>query len=428
MSSLFVRVKQKQYGPFSPAELKNLVATGKFSANDLVYHEDEDQWVEATKIEQLKGLFQKPIEQERSKKVMAIGGGKGGVGKTVLTASMGIGLATLGQEVVMVDADLGGANLHTCMGILEPKYTFYHYYTLQRNNLQDILLETPIEHLKLISGACGTLGLANPRYSQKLRLIKELKGINADYILLDLGAGSSYNVIDFFMAADEGIVVTSPEPMAIQESFGFIKVCLLRKLRHTFRDHPEVSALLEKENIMQPGRMTSTVEDILSEVEKIDSKAAQQFEEILTAFQPKLILNMVHEPNEIREGMALQTAVSELLSLDLEFLGYLEFDDSVRRAVKELKPFIIDNPRSKASRSLAKIITVKLLGKSGWHGFREKRKLQKQIGDESEIYPSPDIYEATTICSVRCFYWDDCEYQNGGFPCAIRHLDPIFKR
>ena len=425
---MFVKVKQKQYGPFSSAELKDLVAAGKFSAHDMVYHEDEDQWVKAEKVNELKNLFSSAVEQDRRKKVIAIGGGKGGVGKTILTASLGIGLATLDRDVVIVDVDLGGANLHTCMGILEPKHTFYHYYTLQRERLEDILLDTPIENLKLISGACGTLGLANPRYTQKLRFINELKSINSDYILLDLGAGSSYNVIDFFLAADEGIIVTTPEPMAIQESFNFLKVSLLRKLGRIFKDHSKVRALLEQEDIMQPGRMSLTMENILAEVEKIDPEASKIFEKALVDFRPKLLLNMVYESDEIKEGMAFQAAASELLSLDVEFLGYIEFDDSVRHAVKEMRPFIINNPRSKASKSLAKIITIKLLGKSGWQGFREKSRLYKQMSDESYIYPTPAIHESSTICSVRCFYWDDCEYQNGGFPCAVRHLEPIFKK
>jgi len=428
MSSMFVRVQHKQYGPFSSAELKNLVATGKFTAQDMVYHEDEDQWVKAENHEELQNLFSGQAEQEYQRKVYAIGGGKGGVGKTVLTASLGIGLAASKRNVVIVDADLGGANLHTCMGILEPKYTFFHFYTLQCEHLQDILLDTPIENLKLISGTCGTLGLANPRYSQKLRFIKELKTLVADDILLDLGAGSSYNVIDFFLAADEGIIVTSPEPMAIQESFNFLKVCLLRKLHYTFRGHSGVMELFEQEDIMQPGRMSVTMDDILSQVRTIDSDAGTQFEQILKEYHPKLILNMVYEADEIKEGLAYQAAVAELLSLDVEFLGYIEYDDSVRYAVKELRPFIISNPRSKASKSLAKIITTKFQSKSGWQGFREKRRLYKEMADESFLYPIPDLHQSATICSVHCFYWGDCEYQNGGHPCAVRHLEPIFKK
>ncbi len=234
MSQMFVKIKDQQYGPYSSTELEQMVEKGQFQSDDLVFNENSQEWVRASESNELSEFFSEEEEQVFQQQVLAVGGGKGGVGKTVTTASLGVGLAALGYKVVVVDADLGGANLHTCMGILEPKYTFYHFYTLQRDSLEDIMLETPVKNLKLISGACGTLGLANPRFSQKLRFISNLKNINADYIILDLGAGSSYNVIDFFVAADQGLVVTSPEPMAIQETFNFIKVAVFRKKKKDF--------------------------------------------------------------------------------------------------------------------------------------------------------------------------------------------------
>ena len=139
-NSMLVRIDEKQYGPLSQTELKKLVKEGNFSPDDQVWLEDEGEWVEAEKIHELKNLFTKKLE-EPDRKIIALGSGKGGVGKTVLSASLGIGLAALGKDVVLVDADFGGANLHTCMGILEPQYTFFDYYTLQCDSLDDILLE-----------------------------------------------------------------------------------------------------------------------------------------------------------------------------------------------------------------------------------------------------------------------------------------------
>ena len=157
MSDLFVRLADRQSRSYSLTELRKLVVNGEFSKNDLVFSEDSQEWVKAASVFELEQVFQ-PVEKSKFKRtVYAVGGGKGGVGKTVLTASLGIGLASLGHQVVIVDADLGGANLHTCMGILEPEFTFYHFYTLQKDTLADILLDTPVENLKLISGACGTL-------------------------------------------------------------------------------------------------------------------------------------------------------------------------------------------------------------------------------------------------------------------------------
>ncbi|MBN1560922.1 P-loop NTPase [candidate division KSB1 bacterium] len=429
MSEVFVKINNRQLGPLNRREIKNLVVNGEFSQDDLVYHEDSQEWVAANQIDELRPMFsQGQQQQQRRKTVYAIGGGKGGVGKTVLCASLGIGLATYDYQVVVVDADLGGANLHTCMGILEPEYTFYHFYTLQRENLEDICLETPVDNLKLISGACGTLGLANPRFSQKVRFIHQLHQLDADYILLDLGAGSSYNVIDFFLAADEGVLVTTPDPMAIQETFNFLKIAIMRRFVREFRKKPAVLSIIDQYMYSEPGKMQFTMDDIIKDVKEIDDEASFFIENYLANYHPRLILNMVHSGKEIREGDSFRTAAHDILNVDVDYMGFVEFDESVRKSVKELKPFVLNNPRSKASKSLAKLIAIGMLKKSGWAGLKEKRQVLQNFRAESVDYPDANLQESDTICSVNCFYWGDCDYQQGGFPCPIRNLDPIFKR
>ncbi len=429
MNSLFVKVDDKQYGPFTRHELRGLVKKGKFTPGDLVWDEDDHDWVYAEQLDGLRKLFTDDTNaQELTEgRVIAVGGGKGGVGKTVLTASIGVALASLDHRVVLIDADLGGANLHTVMGILEPEYTFFDFYTLNRESLNDITLETPVENLRIISGACGTLGLANPKYTQKLRFIRQLRTVDAEFILLDLGAGSSYNVIDFFIAADEGIVVTNPEPMAVQEAFNFIKICLMRKLKRAFHGNPEVLALLEQDEVARPGRIQMPMSQVLQKVREIDARGADFFEQILEAFKPKLILNMVNQPEDVKEGVAIQAAAAELLSIDVQYLGYVSYDQSVRNAVRDLKPFILFDPKAKASQDLAKLVNVKLLGRSIFQSLWHKRKMHKQLLEEKENYPEVKLLDQAPICSVKCFYWGDCDYQNGGHPCPVRYLEPVFK-
>ena len=428
MSELFVKIDNVEKGPYSKKELHNLAMRGEFNRHDLVFHEDSQEWVEAGLLEELYNVFQNPDADATRKIVFAVGGGKGGVGKTSLTASLGIGLAALDNRVVIVDADLGGANLHTAMGILDPEYTFYHFYTMQRDTLQDIMLDTPIENLKLISGACGTLGLANPQFAQKQRFINQLHQLHADYILLDLGAGSSYHVIDFFIAADQGILVTTPEPIAIQDTFNFLKVSLMRRLVREFKNKPQVLDILETHIGSNQGRMLNTMSDIIDQVGKVDPEASNTITKLLSSYRPKLILNMVHAEDEIREGDTFKTAARELLGVEVDYIGYIEYDDNVRRSIKELRPFILDNPRSRASRNLARLITVGILGKEGLRGYREKHKVMKNVKNDSRDYPKANLKESDIICSVKCMYWGDCEYQNGGHPCSVRHLDPIFRK
>jgi len=428
MSEVFVKIKNEQVGPLSFSEIGNLVANGEFEKDDLVFEEDSQEWVRAHQVDEFKHFFNNGADRERKRTVYAIGGGKGGIGKTVLTASIGIGMASMGKDVIIVDADLGGANLHTCMGILEPEYTFYHFYTLQRESLKDICLETPIDNLRLISGSCGTLGLANPRYHQKQKFIRHLHKLDADHILLDLGAGSSYNVIDFFIAADEGILITTPEPTAIQETFNFLKKSIMRKLMRDFRKNSPVEDIFDSYLNSEPGKMQFTMHDIIRDVKEVDTEGAAYIEDFISNYHPKLILNMVHSLKEIKEGDAFKTASHELLGVDVDYIGYVDYDNNVRKSVKQLRPFIVANPKSRASKSLTKLITVGIMQKQGWKAYRDRRHVTRNLKEESHDYPENNLGEGETICSVNCFYWGECEYQQGGYPCPIRNFNPIFKR
>lgn len=367
MDSFFIRVANKDFGPISLDEIKDLTRCGDFTSDDLVWNEISREWESAGAFEELKSYFkyQKPKGAYPSK-LLAIASGKGGVGKTVLSASIGVALASMGSEVIMVDGDLGGPDLHTCMGILEPPLTFFDFYTLQKDSLNDIVIDTPVENLRMISGSCGTLGLANQKFFQKQRFIRELKNLRADYVILDLGAGSDFNVIDFFLLADEKLLVVTPEPTSLHEAFGFIKICLMRELTRALKNQPLALEILAKEEVNRPGKIRLTIADLLKEVEKPDAPADEIFQQVLNSFSPQLILNMVKERDDIKEGMAIQAAALELLSVNVQYLGYLSQDPTVGEAVKGFKPFLLYDPNCPASQDLSALLRVNLLGKKAF--------------------------------------------------------------
>lgn len=135
--------------------------------------------------------------------VWAIGGGKGGAGKSVVSTILAFWLARMGKRTVLVDVDLGGANLHTLLGIKSPLKTLNDFITKKSEALEDICIDTEAQNLRLISGASDVLSLANPHFSQKVKLINHFSRLDADYVMLDLGAGTSFNVLDFFLAANK---------------------------------------------------------------------------------------------------------------------------------------------------------------------------------------------------------------------------------
>ena len=118
----------------------------------------------------------------------------------------------------------------------------------------------------------------------------------------------------------------------------------------------------------------------------------------------------------------------ELLSIHIEYLGYISYDPEVRAAVKNVKPFLLNNPKSQASKDLSALIRVNLLGKKGVKEILEKHRWRKQIEHHAKEFPErADFLQDAPICSMNCFYWGDCEYEDGGKPCRVRHLEPRLK-
>ncbi len=143
-----------------------------------------------------------PAAKPSRRQIWSLGGGKGGIGKSLLAASLGYQLARTGRRVVLVDADLGGSNLHTCLGLEMPALTLGDFLQRRVERIEDVLVETGVPGLRLVSGASDFLAAANIKHVQKVRILNKLRGLDVDVVLLDLGAGSSFNIIDFFLISD----------------------------------------------------------------------------------------------------------------------------------------------------------------------------------------------------------------------------------
>jgi flagellar biosynthesis protein FlhG len=161
------------------------------------------------------------IDPQLRKQLWAIGGGKGGVGKSLITVMLGATLTRWGKKVIIVDVDLGGSNINHLVGIRNPAYTLEDFIHRRTEKIEDVALDTPVENLKVICGAGHILGMANPKSAQKARLFNNLAKLEADIILLDLGAGTSYATLDFFLFASRKLIVLSPETTSIQMPMDF---------------------------------------------------------------------------------------------------------------------------------------------------------------------------------------------------------------
>jgi flagellar biosynthesis protein FlhG len=229
-------------------------------------------------------------------KTIAVTSGKGGVGKTSLAVSLAIALAQDGASVTLLDADLGLANINVILGII-PKYNLYHVIK-GKKKLKDIVIEVP-EGIKIIAGASGFHQLANLETKQRNDFIGAISELDSDdYMIIDTGAGVSQNVLSFVMAADEVIVVTTPEPTAITDAYGIIK-----------------------------------------------SIAAQSSEKTI-----KLIVNRAQSVSEgKRVAQRVINIAGQFLNVKVENLGFVFDDLYVPKSVRNQKPFYVSYPKSKAA-------------------------------------------------------------------------------
>lgn len=283
---------------------------------------------------------------EKEKVIISVGGGKGGVGKTLIAANLGIMLAREGRQVILIDLDLGGANLHTCLGVDLPKSTLSDFMQKDVSNLSDILIDTPIRNLKLISGAQDILDIANIKYMQKVRFINKLKELDADYIILDLGAGTSFNTLDFFLSSDLGIVTIVPEPTSIENVYRFIKSAFYRKLKNA-----ESSLKIKKmvDDIMKNrvANGISTPSDLLKKIEEVEPEIGAAVRKEMSGFSPKLIINMVRSQTDVEIGHAVSSVCRKYFGIETELLGYIEYDNLVWQSIRKKTPVILEFPNSK---------------------------------------------------------------------------------
>jgi len=295
------------------------------------------------------------------REIWAVGGGKGGTGKTYLSASLAIGLAKLGKRVVAIDADLGCANLHTALGADPPQATLSDFVKGRVPFLRDILVDTPVPNLRLISGAQDFLEIANPKYTEKMRLIRQVSELDVDYILLDLGAGTAFNGLDFFLAADRGILTVIPEPTSIENVYRFIKSAFYRRFKRAVR-HPDIKALVSLAMDQKNEYGIRTPHDLIARVEAIDPEVGGKLRKTMGQFSPKLVVNQVRSQDDATLGLSMRSSCSKYFGIQVEYLGYVEYDDCVWRAMKRKRPPVMEYPDACSSRGASTVLTNLLKG------------------------------------------------------------------
>ncbi len=293
--------------------------------------------------------------------IYPIGGGKGGVGKSFVSANLGVLLANQGNKVLLIDLDLGGPNLHTFFGSEVLKAGLSDFINKSVKELDQVAAPTTIENLYIINSKGTSLESANMPHAQKLKLIRAIKNLDYDYILLDLGAGTNFNTLDFFLSSNEGIFVCTPQPTSIENTFLFIKTIFYRKVKQVLK-HSTFQEIIKSLSHVSDDKHIK-LQELMEFAVGYDPRKGEQLKTILKNFQFYFIMNEYSKQVDPKLGEKIERVYNTHFPASFRFLGNIDFDEKVYDSILSKNIFMKKYPYTSTAtdlRNIARSLTKKI--------------------------------------------------------------------
>ena len=282
---------------------------------------------------------------------VAVGGGKGGVGKSIVALNLALSITKLGARAIIVDADLGSANLHTMLGIDRPGPTLQALLDGRAKELTEVLLPTDYPNLQLIPGSVAVPGAANLHHGRKQKLIRQLEQLPCDVVVVDCGAGIHFNTVDLFTSADMQLLVASPQLVSLQNAYGFLKASVYRMLRQKAQE-------LGKAELVEAATDQTEVETVaklLVAISDEDPLLTKELADMLDHLNFAVLGNQLIDHKELNALRALSRMIRDFLCVDAPVLGALMRKERIHTAVSRRRPFVADSnePEARLLMSIA---------------------------------------------------------------------------
>jgi len=316
--------------------------------------------------------------------LISVASGKGGVGKSVVSANLALALARTGRQVLLADLDVGGADAHIMFGELNPSVTLTDFLNKRVNRLEDVAAPITFHpNLRLIAGTGETLATANMAYARKKRLVKHFQELEADIVVFDIGAGTSYHALDFFLMADIHLAVATPEPTAILDLYRFIKLAAIRRVLSCFLARSPMSEVLSNKDFV-------SVEEVMDVAGATDAEGRDTAAAALQSFRPGLIINRTSGSSQVNV-LYLRKILHQYVGGDLTLVGEIPDDPAVSQAVRKFLPVIEAAPASEAAKSFLAIssaVEQLVVAHERKHVEHVKHSQEKQTG---ALAPKPEV-------------------------------------
>ena len=286
--------------------------------------------------------------------IIPVASGKGGVGKSLLSANLAIALGQQGKKVVLADLDLGASNLNLVIGQKPGAASLGSWFT-EKSDFKDIIQQTDYQNVSFIAGDSQIPDLTSLKHVQKVRLIRNLKNIDTDYIILDLGAGTHQFILDMFLLSPQGIVVSAPAVTATLNGYLFLKNATFRLLYTTFKRGTPGRAYLDNLKKDSATMQKLYIPNLIQFLANCDPTNTQIFISRMQQFRPRLVMNMIEDPKDADRAQRIKSSCNQYLGLEIEYLGLMYRDMLQDKALASQLPVVVYKPQSVLGQAIYRI-------------------------------------------------------------------------
>ena len=283
-------------------------------------------------------------------RVVAIGGGKGGVGKSLVAANVGIFLATIGKRVVLVDGAFGAPNLHIFAGVPRPTRSLAESLAVGGPGLGELAIATHVPNVRLIAGVGDPPWVAEPGPALVRTFAEQLRQLRADWVVVDLAPGMASPTLELFVDADVGLLVAVPDPTSIELMHRFVKAAFLKHLERRGLAH----LARTREPRDHEGGAPSPQEIYLAAVAE-QSPDVGELRDAVLGFAPHLAINCARSKSDMELGRAVASVARRRLGTPVRYLGHLEYDEAVWASTRRRRPLLVEHPETRVAKCFERV-------------------------------------------------------------------------